>query len=147
GDGLAEVFRSTGCEQVVSGGPSMNPSTREIVDAIEACGCDDVVVLPNDKNIILAAEQAAGMTGKNVRIVTSRSVPQGLGGLVAGNPEDGLSENVLAMVDALSSVTTIEITLAARTTTVGGVDVEAGQAIAIVDDELKLSAATAEDAA
>jgi hypothetical protein len=146
GDGLAEVFRSTGCEQVVSGGPTMNPSTKDILDAIEACRTGDVVVLPNDKNIILAAEQAVGMTQKNVRVVKSRSVPQGLAALLAVNPEDGLDENAEAMEAALKVVRTIEITRAARSTSVDGVEVETGQAIAIVDDRLTLAADSPEDA-
>lgn len=146
GDGLADVFRSTGCEQIVSGGPTMNPSTKDILDAIEACSSDQVVVLPNDKNIILAAEQAAGMTGKQARVVKSRSVPQGLAALLAANPEEGVEENAAAMEEALGSVRTIEITLAARSTSIGGVKVEAGQVIAIVDDELKLAASSPEEA-
>ena len=146
GDGLADVFRSTGCEQVVFGGPTMNPSTKDILDAIDSCQTDDVVVLPNDKNIILAAEQAVGMTRKNVRVVKSRSVPQGLAALLAVNPEDGLDENAQAMEAALSVVRTIEITRAARSTSVDGVEVEIGQAIAIVDDKLTLAAESPEDA-
>jgi len=144
---LAEVFRSTGCERVVSGGPTMNPSTKDILSAIEACSSGEVVVLPNDKNIILAAEQAVGMTGKKARVIKSRSVPQGLAALLAVNPEEGLEENAAAMEEALSSVRTIEITLAARTTSVRGVKVQAGQVIAIVDDELKLARDSAEEAA
>lgn len=147
GEGLAEVFRSTGCERVVSGGPTMNPSTKDILSAIEACSSGEVVVLPNDKNIILAAEQAVGMTGKKARVIKSRSVPQGLAALLAVNPEEGLEENAAAMEEALSSVRTIEITLAARTTSVRGVKVQAGQVIAIVDDELKLARDSAEEAA
>ncbi len=146
GDGLAAVFRSTGCDQVVSGGPTMNPSTRDILDAIEACRTDEVVVLPNDKNIILAAEQAAGMTKKRVRVVKSRSIPQGLAALLASNPEDGLEENAGAMEAALSTVRTLEITRAVRTTSIDGVHVETGQVIAIVDDKLTLAAESPEKA-
>jgi dihydroxyacetone kinase-like predicted kinase len=146
GDGLAAVFRSTGCDQVISGGPTMNPSTRDILDAIEACHADEVVVLPNDKNIILAAEQAAGMSKKSVRVVKSRSIPQGLAAMLASNPEDGLEENAGAMEAALSTVRTLEITRAARTTSVEGVHVETGQVIAIVDDKLMLAAESPEEA-
>jgi DAK2 domain fusion protein YloV len=146
GDGLAAVFRSTGCDQVISGGPTMNPSTRDILDAIEACRTGEVVVLPNDKNIILAAEQAAGMTKKRVRVVKSRSIPQGLAALLASNPEDGLEETAGAMEAALSTVRTLEITRAARTTSVDGVQVETGQVIAIVDDKLMLAAGSPEKA-
>jgi dihydroxyacetone kinase-like predicted kinase len=147
GEGLAEVFRSAGCERVVSGGPTMNPSTRDILDAIEACGSDEVAVLPNDKNIILAAEQATGLTKKQVRVIKSRSVPQGLAALLAANPEEGLADNAPAMESALSSVRTIEITRGVRSTTIGGISVEAGQVIAIVDDELRLAATEPDEAA
>jgi DAK2 domain fusion protein YloV len=146
GDGLAEVFRSTGCEQVVSGGPTMNPSTKDLLEAIEACQTNDVVVLPNDKNIILAAEQAVGMSKKNARVVRSRSIPQGLAALLAVNPEETVDENVAGMEAALGNIRTIEITRAARSTTVGGVKVAKGQAIAIVDDKLTLGAESPEDA-
>jgi uncharacterized protein len=146
GDGIAEVFRSTGCEQVISGGPTMNPSTRDILDAIEVCQADSVVVLPNDKNIILAAEQATGMTKKHARVVKSRSVPQGLAALLATNPEESLEENAQAMEAALGSVRTIEITRAARSTTIDGVKVETGQVIALVDDKLTMASDSPEDA-
>jgi hypothetical protein len=147
GDGLADVFRSVGCSQVVSGGPTMNPSTRDILDAIEACSTQDVVVLPNDKNIIMSAQQAAEMTEKRVRVVKSRSVPQGLAALLAVNPEHDLDENAEAMDEALPLVRTIEITHAVRSTSINGVRVQEGETIAIVDDKLTLSAATAEEAA
>lgn len=140
GEGMAKVFRSVDGTRVVKGGPTMNPSTQEIVDAIEACGTDDVVVLPNDKNIIMAAEQAAGMSKKRVRVVQSRSVPQGIAAVLAVNQEDDIEENLRAMREAIALVRTVEITKAVRATTVGGVDVAEGQAIAIVDDELKLAA-------
>jgi hypothetical protein len=87
------------------------------------------------------------MTGKRVHVVKSRSVPQGLAALLAVNPEEGIEENALAMESALKTVRTIEVTLAARSTTIGGVHVEAGQVIALVDDELRLAAETPEDAA
>ncbi len=146
GDGLAAAFRSTGCEKVISGGPTMNPSAGDILEAIEGCRSNEVVVLPNDKNIILAAEQAAGMSKKRVRVVRSTSVPQGLAALLATNPEDGLEENAGAMEAALTSVRTLEVTRAARTTRVEGVEVRTGQSIVIVDDRLTLAAETPEEA-
>ena len=146
GPGLAEVFRSTGVDQIVSGGPTMNPSARELLDAVEACSSNDVVVLPNDKNIILAATQAAEMSGKRVRVVESRSVPQGLAALLAVNPDEGIEDVVAAMEEAIPAVRTVEITHAVRSTTVGGVKVEVGQVIAVVDDELRLAAETPEEA-
>ncbi len=146
GDGLADVFHDVGCSRVVAGGPTMNPSTRDILDAIEACPTDEVVVLPNDKNIIMAANQAVEAAQKRAVVVPSRSVPQGLSALLAVNPEEGLDENARAMEEALASVRTIEVTTAVRSTEIGGVGVEEGQALAVVDGELKVATDSPEDA-
>lgn len=147
GDGLGGLFIDMGCAQVVSGGPTMNPSTAEILEAIESCPTDDVIVLPNDKNIIMASEQAVPHTKKNVRIVKSRSVPQGIAALLAFNFEHGAEENESDMTEALSTVRTVEVTRAVRSTSIGGVKVEEGQAIAVVDDVLKVAAESAVEAA
>jgi len=146
GDGLADLFRDVGCSQVVSGGPTMNPSTRDILAAIDSCPADEVVVLPNDKNIVMAANQAAEATQKQAVVVPSRSAPQGIMALLAMNPEEDLDENARAMKEALTDVRTIEITTAVRTTEIGGVAVEEGQAIAVVDDVLKVATDSSEDA-
>jgi len=146
GDGLADIFRDVGCSQVVSGGPTMNPSTRDILAAIDSCSTDEVVVLPNDKNIVMAAKQAVEATQKHAVVVPSRSAPQGIMALLAMNPEESLDENARAMEDALTDVCTIEITTAVRTTEIGGVAVEEGQAIAVVDDKLKVATDSPEDA-
>lgn len=147
GRGLAEVFRSVGGVTVVEGGPTMNPSASEILEAIEACTAEEVVVLPNDKNIILAAKQAAEMTEKRVHVLESRSVPQGIAAALANNPEDSFDENVAAMEEAVKSVVTIEVTRAVRATSINGMNVVEGQAIALVDDDLKVAAESIENAA
>jgi hypothetical protein len=146
GDGMASVFESVGCTKLVSGGPTMNPSASEILDAINACPAADVIVMPNDKNIIMAARQAALAAQKKVHVVESRSMPQGLAALLAFNAEDTVPEVLSAMEEALDSVRTIEVTRAVRTTTVGGVEVREGQVIAVVDDKLTLAVATPEEA-
>jgi hypothetical protein len=125
----------------------MNPSTGDILDAIESCSAPEVIVLPNDKNIIMAAEQAVPLSSKKVLVVKSRSIPQGLAALLAMNPELGIEGNAGDMEEALGLVRTVEITRAVRSTSIGGVKVDEGQIIAIVDDVLKLSAESAEDAA
>ena len=145
GDGMASVFRSVGCTKIVSGGPTMNPSTRDILDAVEACLGDDVIVLPNDKNIILAAQQAVDLTEKRLRVLETRSIPQGVAALLALNPEGDLDSNVAAMDEAKDAVVTVEVCRAARSTSVGGVEIAEGQIIAIVDDELKLAAGSPEE--
>ena len=146
GDGMAEVFQSVGCTRLVSGGPTMNPSAQEILEAVSACPAEDVVVLPNDKNIIMAAKQAAEASQKRVKVVESRSMPQGLAALLAANADDTVEETMEAMQEALGSVCTIEVTRAVRTTSIGGVKVNEGQAIAVVDDKLTHAVDSTEDA-
>ncbi|HEV8575036.1 MAG TPA: DAK2 domain-containing protein [Dehalococcoidia bacterium] len=147
GDGMARIFESVGCTRVVSGGPTMNPSTRDIVEAVDACPAGDVAVLPNDKNIILAAQQAKELTEKRLHVVGTRSMPQGIAALLAINPsETDAAANVRAMEEAGETVRTIEVTRAVRSTTLAGVRVNEGEVIAIVDDELKLAAASSEEA-
>ena len=145
GTGLSEVFRSIGATAIVPGGPSMNPSTREIVEAIEGCPGDRVIVLPNDKNVILTAEQATKLTEKQVQVVPSKSIPEGIAALLALTPGDDLPEQAQAMDEARTAIQTVEVCRAMRSTAIKGVKVEEGQAIAIVDDELALAASTPEE--
>ena len=147
GQGMATVFRSVGCTKIVPGGPTMNPSTRDILDAVEACPSDDVIVLPNDKNIVMAAKQAAGLTQKRLRVVETNSIPQGIAAVLALNQDMDLEGNVAVMEEARQGVHTVEVCRAVRSTSVGGVQVREGQIIAIADDELKLAADTAEEGA
>jgi DAK2 domain fusion protein YloV len=147
GEGMAAVFRDLGCTRTISGGPTMNPSTRDIVEAVDACPSDDVAVLPNDKNIILAAEQARDLTKKRLHVIGTRSMPQGIAALLAVNPEETDPEaNVRAMEESREGIRTIEVTRSVRSTTIGGVKVSEGDVIAIVDDELKLAAPSPEEA-
>jgi uncharacterized protein len=146
GEGMARVFQSVGCTRTVSGGPTMNPSAREIVEAVDACATDDVAVLPNDKNIILAAEQSRGLTQKRLHVISTRSMPQGIAALLAVTPGESVETVVEAMENARGGVRTIEVTRAVRATKVGGVRVSEGDVIAIVDDELKLAAPSPEEA-
>ena len=147
GDGMARVFQSVGCTRIVSGGPTMNPSTREIVEAVDACPSLDVAILPNDKNIILAAEQARDLTEKRLHVIGTRSMPQGIAALLAVSPaEPDVEANARAMEEARETVRTIEVTRAVRSTSLSGVRVSQGDVIAIVDDELKLAAPSPDDA-
>lgn len=139
GDGLADALRSMGVAGIVEGGQTENPSTRELLDAVEALGADEVILLPNNPNILLAASQVAGLTTKTVRVVPSRSVPQGLSALEAFNADEDIAGNVGRMTDALAQVRTIEVTQAVRDATINGVTVAAGDVIALVDDVLVAS--------
>lgn len=146
GDGIDELLRSIGAAVVVRGGQTMNPSAGDIRAAIESTGASDVIVLPNNKNIVLAAEQAAAGLPLHVRVVPSRSIPQGVAALVALNAEASLDENVGEMTEAMAQVRTGEVTLAARSTTIGGLRVREGQPIGIIDDELVVAEDTIGDA-
>jgi len=141
GKGLEELFASLGA-CVVPGGQTNNPSAGEIRRAAEAAGSDDVIVLPDNKNIILTANQAiAGLPGR-VAVIETRSIPQGIAALVARNPEAPFDENVAAMSAAVATVTSVEITLASRATRVGGIDVRTGQPIGLIDGELAVAEET-----
>jgi DAK2 domain fusion protein YloV len=136
GAGLEEALRSVGVSRVVQGGPTMNPSTREILDAIEACPEDRVFVLPDNKNVELVARQAAAQSSKRVFVVPTRSVPEGIAAALALDPDADDETNVRRMAEAAASVRWAEVTLSARATSMGGRRIRAGQPIAIVQGEL-----------
>jgi hypothetical protein len=120
GEGMAELFRSVGCSRVISGGPTMNPSTADILAAVEDCPSDIVIVLPNDKNIVMAAEQGMALTKKSMRVVRTRSIPEGIAALLALNQDVDLEANVRAMEEVREGVRTIEVCRAVRSTSLQG---------------------------
>ncbi len=137
GPGLADVFRSLGAHIVVSGGQTMNPSTQEIFEAIHELPTDHVIVLPNNSNIVMAAQQAQSLTDdKQVIVIPSKSTPQGISALLALNPHADLERNVYAMTAALGHVQTGEVTTAVHDAHFDGVQVHAGDIIGLRNDEL-----------
>ncbi len=146
GAGIAAALRGAGAEQIVPGGRTMNPSAREILAAIEAASRPMVVVLPNNKNVVWTAEQAAALSGKRVEVLPTRSVPQGIAALLALNPDAEPEAALAAMRRAIGEVRTIEVTRAARPTQVEGQPVAAGQPIALLEGELALAAPSPEEA-
>ena len=142
GDGLQRVFRGLGVAAVIDGGQSMNPSSGELLDAITALPAMRVIVLPNNKNIQLTAEQAAKMavsSDKEVRVVPTRTIPQGIAALLSFNAEGELNTAVEAMSSARLSVVTGEVTSATRSIQLDGIDVREGQFIGLIDGTLTLS--------
>ena len=139
GPGLAGVFRSLGAAGVVNGGQTNNPSTEEIFRVIDELPTDKVIILPNNKNIILAAEAARDLSGKQVAVVPSRSAPQGIAALMALHPDRDVASNAEAMTRALSLVRTGEITRATRSVQLDGVDVAEGALIGLADGKLRCS--------
>jgi DAK2 domain fusion protein YloV len=140
GSGMKEVFRSLGASAIVSGGQTMNPSVQEILRAVESVQSQKVILLPNNKNVILAASQVHELTKKEIAVIPTKTMPQGIAALIAFNYEGGLEENVQAMKEAITAVKTVEITEAERSTQLHGLKIRKGQIIAIVDDENLVSA-------
>ena len=133
GQGIEEVFRDTGATHLVTGGNTMNPSVRDLMDAIDRTSADTVYVLPNNKNIVPAAKQAAEQSPNSVHVVETVSIPQGIAALFGFSPEAEADENAESMEEARQEVKTGEITRAARDATIEGVDVQQGQFLALLD--------------
>ena len=135
GDGLANLFRQAGCHAVVSGGQSMNPSVRDLMEAVETAAGVDTIILPNNKNVVAAANQAVA-ANSHLHVVPTNTVPQGVAALLAFNPEESLEHNLGSMQAALAGVVSIEVTKAVRRVTLGGVDVAEGEYISLLDGDL-----------
>jgi DAK2 domain fusion protein YloV len=146
GEGMEQIFRSMGATAVVRGGPTMNPSARELLDAIEQCPSDKAILIPNDKNIVMAAQQVIPLSKKEVRVVKTTTLPQGVAALLAFSPDVDLDANAEAMEEARTTVHTVEVTRAIRSTRVGGLRIREGQAIAVVNGELKVAQKTPAEA-
>ncbi len=146
GNGISRVFSSLGAAAIVEGGQTMNPSTQEIIGAFENLPTDQVIILPNNKNIILAAKTAAELTVKKVAVIPSRSVPQGLAAMLRLIPDGDLDSVVEDMIAALDEVQTCEITIATRDVEIDGVEVQEGQVIGLYNGKLVLSETSLENA-
>jgi dihydroxyacetone kinase-like predicted kinase len=144
GDGLARVFQSLGASSIVHGGQTMNPSTQDLLKAVESLPVENVILLPNNKNVILAAEQARDLCDKPVAVIPSRSIPQGIAALLAVNSQADFDTNVSMMTSVMGDVETGEVTTAVRSTTINGIKVTGGQIIGLHDGELKASGMTVE---
>jgi DAK2 domain fusion protein YloV len=146
GKGISRVFASLGVAAIVEGGQTMNPSTQEILNAFENLPTDKVIILPNNKNIILASQAAKEVTVKNVHIVPSRTIPQGMAAMMQLNLDGDLTQVVEKMNKALEDVITGEITIATRTVEIDGVSVEKDQVIALMNGKLVVSTNTIDSA-
>ncbi|GAB4484335.1 MAG: DAK2 domain-containing protein [Anaerolineales bacterium] len=146
GSGISRIFASLGVAAIVSGGQTMNPSTKDILDAFENLPTDKIIILPNNKNIILAANQAKEVTVKQVHVVPSRNVPQGLAAMLHLNPDGDLEKVAEKMTRAIEHVITGEITVATRTVEIDGVNVREGQVIGLLNGKLAVSSNSLEHA-
>ena len=136
GRGLAEIFRSLGASRVLPGGQTMNPSTQELLEAVNRLEADDVLILPNNSNVILAAQQAQNLASKNVRVVATKTIPQGIAALLSFNYQADLETNVRLLLEASQKVDTVEITRSVRDTYFSGFSITTGDIIGLLNETL-----------
>lgn len=137
GEGLNKIFTSLGVDVIITGGQTMNPSTEEFLDAIDKVYAKEVILLPNNKNIILTADQAAKLSEKiMVHVIPTKTIPQGIAALMAFNEEVASEENVVKMTESIGHITTGEITYAVRDTSLGEQEIKEGQILGIVDGKI-----------
>lgn len=136
GEGIAELFESIGATKVIEGGQTMNPSTEDIVQAIKDANADTVVILPNNSNIVMAANQAADVAGQHVIVIPTKTVPQGMAALLAFNPALSADENEAAMLGAIGEVKSGQITYAVRDTNIDGIDIKKGDFMGILNGKI-----------
>ncbi|MBN2007693.1 MAG: DAK2 domain-containing protein [Anaerolineae bacterium] len=146
GAGLSRVFKSLGTTVIVEGGQTMNPSTAQILEAVEQVPSESVIILPNNKNIFMAAQQASEVSTKEVFVVPTRTIPQGIAALLSLDQNMTMDSNVATMLRAIKDVVTGEVTWATRDVALNGIAVREGDAIALLDGELVVDTATFEDA-
>ncbi|HKF77573.1 MAG TPA: DAK2 domain-containing protein [Candidatus Dormibacteraeota bacterium] len=137
GQGLVDIFRGLGVDAIVEGGQTMNPSTQDMLEAVESVPYGEVLLLPNNGNVVLAARQVGAVSTKRVHVLPTHSVPQGVAAVVAFHPERTVDANVEAMGEAAQHVQTIEVTHAVRDSRSNGLNVKKGDVIALVNDRLE----------
>jgi DAK2 domain fusion protein YloV len=139
GRGLVEIFRGLGVDAIVEGGQTMNPSTQDMLTAIESVPYDEVILLPNNKNVILAAKQVLGLTKKRVHVIETHSVPQGVAAVVSFRGDRPGADNIAGMKAEAERVQTIEVTHAVRDTRSNGLKVKKGDVIGLINDKLEFA--------
>ncbi len=147
GEGVKELLESVGASYVIEGGQTMNPSTEDIMNAIKEVGAEQVLILPNNKNIIMAAEQAVELLDIPAAVVPTKTIPQGMSAILTFNPEATVEQNAETMTRALSNVKTAQITTAVRDTSIDGVEIHTDDFMAMVEGKIVASVATLEEAA
>ncbi|MCO6451510.1 MAG: DAK2 domain-containing protein [Caldilineales bacterium] len=137
GDGLRDVFQSLGVCAVVAGGQTMNPSAEELVEAAEALPHTEIIILPNNKNVILAAKQAAGLSDKHIHVVETRSMPQGIAAMLGYNASADIDQNLASMTLSAHDIHTAEVTNAVREANINGIPCMPGDFIGLIDGQLQ----------
>ncbi|MCL1914380.1 MAG: DAK2 domain-containing protein [Eubacteriaceae bacterium] len=136
GEGFAKILEDLGVDYIIEGGQTMNPSTQDFLDIIERVNAENFVLLPNNKNIVLAANQAKEISSKNIAVVPTATIPEAIAALMEFNPEAGLEQNTAKMIEAKSTVLTAQVTFAVRESKIGDLVVEKGDSIGLVGKDI-----------
>lgn len=147
GEGVADLLRSIGASYVIEGGQTMNPSTEDIVKAVQEIGAEKVLILPNNKNIVMAAEQAVELLDIDAAVVPTKTIPQGMAAILAFNPEAAVDANKKTMTEAFANVKTGQVTYAVRDTSIDGVEIHKDDFMALAEGKIVLSTPALKDAA
>jgi uncharacterized protein len=136
GEGIITTFNTLGVSAIVPGGQTMNPSTKQILEAVESVPSDQVIILPDDKNLLLVAQQVASLTSKTIGVLPAVTIPQGIAAMLSYDPQADLQTNLDSMQESGSMVRTVEVTRAIRSTKINGFSIHEGQAIALLDGKI-----------
>ncbi len=147
GEGVANLLRSIGASYVIEGGQTMNPSTEDIVKAVKEINAERVLILPNNKNIVMAAEQAVELLDIEAAVVTTKTIPQGMAAILAFNPDASVTENKETMTEAFADVKTGQVTFAVRDTSIDGVEIHKDDFMALAEGKIVASTKTMAEAA
>ena len=147
GEGIANIFKNLGVTHIINGGQTMNPSTKDIVEAIEQTNAKKVIILPNNKNIFLAAQQAAEVAEAQVAVVLSKTIAQGMSAMLGFNDAASIEENTEAMTEEMDAVLSGQVTVAVRDTTIEGRPIKKDDYMGIVDGKIVVTQPTCEQAA
>jgi DAK2 domain fusion protein YloV len=145
GDGMINAFSDLGVSAIIPGGQTMNPSTMDILQTVEKVTANNVILLPNNKNVIPTANLIQPLTKKNLKIIPTETIPQGISALIAFVPECDFESNIEEMTEAMTKVRTIEITYATRTTMINNININKGEIIGLLDNELLVAGNSSED--
>ena len=137
GDGIANIFKELGVDHVIEGGQTMNPSTQDMLEAVEKINAEHIFILPNNKNIIMAANQAAEISDKDIRVIPTTSIPQGIACITMFNPDSDVEENFSGLQSAIECVKTGSVTYAVRDTEIDGIEIKEGNMLGLVEGKIK----------
>lgn len=138
GDGLKEIFNDLGVDHIIEGGQTMNPSTQDILDAIENINAENIYIFPNNKNIIMSANQAKDISDKNLIIIPTKTIPQGIAAISGFNPEEDEKVNTEVMINSISTVKSLSVTHAVRDTNMDGIEISEGDFLGLVEGKIKV---------